>query len=108
MNAILSSILGAVLFGAASLCVAGEPNSMTHHQHHGAGGEIDVMTQNQHLGADLGPILEAATSGGPFDTVAFNNALVEALTKIAATQPVERVRALAEEISRRNPDVVGL
>ena len=108
MNVILSSILGAVLFGAASLSTAGEPDIMTRNQHRGAVGEIDVMTQNQYLGADLAPLLEAATSGGPFDPMAFNNALVESLTKIAASRPAERARALAEEIARRKPDVVGL
>lgn len=108
MNAIRSSIFGAVLFGTVSLCAAGEPDSMEQYQPRGARGEIDVMTQNQYLGADLAPLLEAATSGGPFDPVAFNNALVEALTKIAASRPTERVRALAEAIARRRPDVVGL
>ena len=108
MNAILSSILGAVLFCAVSLSAAGEPDNTTRHHHHGVSGEIDVMTQNQYLGADLAPLLEAATSGGPFDPVAFNNALVEALTKIAASLPAERAGALAEEIARRKPDVVGL
>lgn len=108
MKTILSSIFGLVLFGAVSLSAAGEPDGMTHHHHRGTAGVIDVMTQNQYLGADLAPLLEAATSGGAFDPVAFNNALVEALKKIAATTPAERVRALAEEIERRKPDVVGL
>lgn len=108
MKTTLLSILGAMLFGAASLSAAGELDGMAESRHSGAVGEIDVMTQNQYLGADLGPLLEAATSGGPFDPMAFNNALVEALKKIAVTQPTERVRALAEEIARRNPDVVGL
>lgn len=108
MNAICSSIFGAVLFGAVSLSAAGEPDNTTRHHHHGVSGEIDVMTQNQYLGADLAPLLEAATSGGPFDPVAFNNALVEALKKIAESSPAERVRALAEQIAQRNPDVVGL
>jgi endonuclease/exonuclease/phosphatase family metal-dependent hydrolase len=40
--------------------------------------------------------------------MAFNAALVEALTKIAETRPAERTSALAEEIARRKPDVVGL
>jgi len=108
MKTILSSMFGLVLFGVASLSTAGEPDGMTQHRHRGTAGVIDVMTQNQYLGADLAPLLEAATSGGPFDPAAFNNALVEALKKIAATTPAERVRALAEEIERRKPDVVGL
>jgi endonuclease/exonuclease/phosphatase family metal-dependent hydrolase len=92
MNAILSSILGAALLGAASLSAAAE---------------IDVMTQNQYLGADLAPVLGAATAV-PFDPVAVNAAVVDALCKIAATRPAERALALAAEIGQRKPDVVGL
>ncbi len=108
MKVIRVSILGAVLFGVVSLSVAGEFDRATQHQPRGARGEIDVMTQNQYLGADLAPLLEAATSGGTFDPMAFNSALVEALKEIAASSPAERIRALAEEIARRKPDVVGL
>ena len=96
MKTILSSILGAVLLGAASLSDAGE---------------IDVMTQNQYLGADLAPVLAAAMAEYPDpDTAneAINAAFVEALKKIAAARPAERARALAAEIAQRNPDVVGL
>jgi hypothetical protein len=89
MKVILSSIVCAVLLGTASLSVAAE---------------IDVMTQNQYLGADLGPVLEAAIS----DPSNMNDAVVEALGKIAARRPAERVRALAAEIGQRKPDVVGL
>lgn len=88
----LSSVVGGAMLGAASLCAAAE---------------IDVMTQNQYLGADLAPVLGAATAT-PFDPDAFNAAVVSTLRRIAATRPVERVRALAAEIARRNPDVVGL
>ena len=62
MNVIRSSILGAVLFGAVSLSAAGEPDSMAQYQPRGARGEIDVMTQNQYLGADLAPLLEGVVS----------------------------------------------
>lgn len=92
MKAILSSILGAVLLGSASLTAAAE---------------INVMTQNQYIGADLGPVLAAATAE-PFDPIAFNSAVVDALSKIAAGRPTERARALASEIAKRNPAVVGL
>jgi hypothetical protein len=92
MKTILSSILGMVLLGTASFSGAAE---------------IDVMTQNQYLGADLAPVLEAAMVSPP-DPVAINNAFVEALKKIAARRPAERARALAAEIAQRNPDVVGL
>lgn len=92
MRSTVSSLLAAGLLGAASLAAAGE---------------IDVMTQNQYLGADLAPVLGAATAQ-PFDPAAFSAAVVDALTKVAATRPGERARALAEQIARREPDVVGL
>jgi len=63
--------------------------------------DIKVMTQNQYLGTDLAPIL-AAPPGG------FNDAVVLALRKIAATSPTERVKALAVEIMKEQPALVGL
>ena len=96
MKTILSTILGVVLVGAASFSAAAETP-----------GEIDVMTQNQYLGTDLAPVLAIAMAD-PFDPIAFNNAIVEALKKIAAARPAERARALAAEIAQRNPHVVGL
>jgi endonuclease/exonuclease/phosphatase family metal-dependent hydrolase len=73
----------------------------------GGAAEIDVMTQNQYLGADLTPVVDAATAE-PFDPAVFSQAVVQALTEIAATRPAERARALAAEIAQRKPDVVGL
>jgi endonuclease/exonuclease/phosphatase family metal-dependent hydrolase len=104
MKAILSCIFGAVLFGAVAVSAAGEREGTTHKHHFPAAGEIDVMTQNQYLGADLGPVLAAAIS----DPSNMNAAVVDSLGKIAASSPAERVRTLAEQIAQRNPDVVGL
>ncbi|MDH4166287.1 MAG: hypothetical protein OEV90_07735 [Gammaproteobacteria bacterium] len=92
MQRTLSSLFGITLLGAASFSVAAE---------------IDVMTQNQYLGADLTPVVEAATAV-PFDPAVFSQALVQALTEIAATRPAERGQALAAEIAQRKPDVIGL
>jgi endonuclease/exonuclease/phosphatase family metal-dependent hydrolase len=92
MRHVFSTVLGAGLLCAASLSIAGE---------------IDVMTQNQYLGADLTPVLGAATAT-PFDPEAFNAAVVDALRKIAANRPSARAQALAAEIAQRKPDVVGL
>ena len=69
--------------------------------------DIDVMTQNQYLGADLTPVLDAATAQ-PFDPAAFNTELVATLGRIAATRPAERVRALADQILQRRHDVVAI
>ena len=92
MRRLASMIFGAVLLGAASF---------------GAAAQIDVMTQNQYIGADLTPVFDAAIAV-PFDPDAFNDAIVSTLKAIAATRPADRVRALVAEIAQRNPDVVGL
>ncbi len=71
---------------------------------------IDVMTQNQYLGADLVPVVEAgaAITDDPATLVAFNTALLNALGMVAANLPEQRYVALAREISGRRPHVVGL
>ncbi len=62
---------------------------------------IDVMTQNQYLGTDLGPVLTAA----PED---INAEVIKALENVAASLPAERLGRLAELISDRSPHVVVL
>ncbi|HSD95583.1 MAG TPA: endonuclease/exonuclease/phosphatase family protein [Sulfuricaulis sp.] len=64
--------------------------------------DIKVMTQNQYLGADLAPILAAT------DTNAFNAAIVAALQKVAANAPAERMKALAADIAKERPALIGL
>jgi len=63
---------------------------------------IDVMTQNQYLGADLNPII-----GAP-NPAAFNQALITALQEIAANDFPTRAGLLADLISKRLPELVGL
>jgi hypothetical protein len=63
---------------------------------------IDVMTQNQYLGADLGDIVTAE------DPIAFNAAVLAALEDVAANDIPTRAHALAEIIAKRLPEVVGL
>lgn len=71
---------------------------------------IDVMTQNQYLGADLVPVVEAgaAITDDPATLFAFNAALLNALGTVAANLPEQRFRALAREILWRRPHAVGL
>ena len=64
--------------------------------------DIVVMTQNQYLGADLVPIVAAP------DAVTFNFEVIKALTTIANNNLQERVEAMAETISRRQPHFVAL
>lgn len=62
---------------------------------------VDVMSQNQYLGADLGPVI-----GAP-DAFSFNVALIAALEEIAANQLPERAETLALLIALRGADLVG-
>lgn len=64
--------------------------------------DIKVMTQNQYLGADLGPIIGAETPG------AYAQAVVDALQSIAANNFRERAGALAESIHDRQPHLVAM
>lgn len=65
-------------------------------------GDIDVMTQNQYLGADIAPLI------GAIGTPGFNDAVVTALEQIAKNQTRLRVAALAGQITTRKPHLVGL
>lgn len=70
-----------------------------------APGEIDVLTQNQYLGADLGPLLAAAAGGDPAQVGA---ALGATLARMSANNFPVRAQALAEQICDRQPHVAGL
>jgi endonuclease/exonuclease/phosphatase family metal-dependent hydrolase len=61
--------------------------------------EIDVMTQNQYIGADLLRL---------FETDDFNAAVIDTLQIRAASRPADRVKALAKLIKQRGPALVGL
>jgi len=64
--------------------------------------EIEVMTQNQYLGADIAPLILAIGTPG------FNDAVVTALVQIADNRSQERFEALAALITKRRPHLVGL
>jgi endonuclease/exonuclease/phosphatase family metal-dependent hydrolase len=63
---------------------------------------IKVMTQNQYIGAPIEGFLAAT------DPASFNAALVAALQTVAATKTPERMQALASEITKEQPALVGL
>ena len=64
--------------------------------------DIRLMTQNQYVGAEITKILAAST---PEE---FNAAILTALKTVAANMPVERIKALAAEIAKDKPVLVGL
>jgi endonuclease/exonuclease/phosphatase family metal-dependent hydrolase len=69
---------------------------------HSSGPDVTVMSRNVFLGADLGPALDATTLDGAIDGagVIWNELL--------ATNFPERAVALAREIRRAKPDLIGL
>lgn len=64
--------------------------------------DITVMTRNQYLGGDIGPLI--ATAG----TDQFNDAVIATLRQIAGNRATARLDSLAGEILERRPDLVGL
>jgi len=65
---------------------------------------IQVMTQNQYIGADLFPLIPAYGQGHD----AFNTAVLNVIRTTAANRTAARVKALTDEIVDRNPDLVGV
>jgi endonuclease/exonuclease/phosphatase family metal-dependent hydrolase len=72
------------------------------HGHHKKSDKVRVMTRNIYLGADLGPGLAAP---GPTEFFAANG---EILRQVTRTNFPLRAEALAKEIKREEPDLVGL
>jgi len=73
------------------------------HGHHGKSKrDLTVMTRNLYLGSSLGPALEAKTPEG----------FVEAVARIYATVQYtnfpQRAEAIADEIQKEEPDLIGL
>lgn len=68
-----------------------------------AAADVQVMTQNQYLGASLTGVIAAAGGQGDFDAE-----VVKALQQIARNRTPERIRVLAGEILERRPELVGL
>ena len=69
------------------------------------GPPIPVMTRNLYLGADLSPVLAAASSGDP---TAIVKATTDAWQHVNATNFPERAEAIADEIEQSEPLLVGL
>jgi len=67
--------------------------------------DVQVMTQNQYVGANLFPLIPALASGNP-DII--NSALVGIISTMSANRTVDRVNALSSEILERKPDFVGI
>ncbi len=66
--------------------------------------KIKVMTRNLYLGADIFPVIEAANT----DPALVPLALTASFQEMQQTNFVERAEAIADEIQRYKPHVIGL
>ena len=72
----------------------------------GGGAErISVLSRNLYIGADLAPAIAALASGPPAGAIP---AIVNTVNNIRASEWPVRALALADEIARNRPHVVGL
>ena len=92
------------LVGPGGGASAGSPTSPAAHGSHAAR-TVDVMTRNLYLGADLTPILVAL---GGTDPTAVARAATATWAAVQATEPEERMAAIADEIVAADPEVIGL
>lgn len=84
--------------GAASSAIADEA---------GEDPKINAMTRNLYLGADIFKVVEAAQNN-PGDPMAVPMAVAEVYNTMLYTNFWARAEALADEIARNKPQVVGL
>lgn len=95
------TLMAAVLASASALAptVASADNDVD---------KIKVMSRNIYLGADIFPVVEIATDPNQTNPLAVPIAVAEVFQTVHATNFPERAQALADEVARRNPHVIGL
>ena len=100
---LISKKLCTTIIGSALICasVSTSVSLMASPKHD----EIKVMSRNIYLGADIFPVLAAAQDPNP---IAIPLAVTDVFQTVQQTNFPERAQALADEIERRKPDVIGL
>ena len=116
----LAAVLALALFPALAGARAGDDHPTGHEAHgqanghkgqkngqgkskgRGGGKELNVMTRNLYLGADLAPAISAS------GLTAFTEATGQILREVTANDFPVRSQGLAEEILKKKPDLVGL
>jgi endonuclease/exonuclease/phosphatase family metal-dependent hydrolase len=106
---IFAAILSLGCSASDSLGPSSYSKSTATADNHGNGdwrlGAITVMSRNMYIGADVDAVIGALATPDPSDDIA---ALVNAVTIVTETDFPIRARAMAREIAKNRPDVVGL
>ena len=110
MNRLLSPIAAVIVLTAACKdgpfeVRPGSGNWLSEQRVSAGASEITVMTQNLYIGADVDAVIGALASPDPNDDVP---ALLFAIETLGETDFPARAEAIADEIARRRPHVVGL
>lgn len=100
---LISKKLCTTIIGSALLCASISTSVSVMASPHQD--KIKVMSRNIYLGADIFPVLEAAQDPNP---IAVPLAVTDIFQSVQQTNFPERAQALADEIERRKPDVIGL
>ncbi|WP_457205519.1 endonuclease/exonuclease/phosphatase family protein [Nocardioides sp. P5_C9_2] len=90
---------------ARTAAVQTHPHGHGHSHGHPRARTATVMTRNLYLGAELTTVLTALASG---DDAAIVGAATQTWAAVQATDPPERMAAIADEIVAADPDLVGL
>ena len=103
-TAVLLAVAAALVVGLLpSLAAAKRPaNGPTKGKSQDAAKEVNVMTRNLYLGADLAPAISAS------GLTAFTEATGQILREVTANSFPTRAKGLAQEILKKKPDLVGL
>jgi endonuclease/exonuclease/phosphatase family metal-dependent hydrolase len=103
-TAVLLAVAAALVLGLLpSLATAKRPgNSPAKGKSQETAKEVNVMTRNLYLGADLAPAISAS------GLTAFTEATGQILREVTANSFPTRAKGLAQEILKKKPDLVGL
>jgi endonuclease/exonuclease/phosphatase family metal-dependent hydrolase len=92
------SLLSAAAVLTIALPVSAEPGNKRGDR------DVDVMTVNLYVGADIAKVMEV----DPSDPAALIGAVTEVYYDIVASNPPARMQTLADQIAMRQPDMVAL